>query len=168
MIKNSESERKLELVSLIDVVFLLLIFFIITTSVLSRKEGEDKIQAKLSVDIPNFSEDAGHTLIDAYLFIKDLPNEIFLVESSNLVQANSDGIESTEKYNIAGIHKKLNDLQPQRLVLCANPDILLRELSSVLDACKQYSQQIIFSMPRRGKTPQTIREGAPDDRTEVL
>lgn len=74
--KNHETRRKLKLIALIDLVFILLIFFIVTSLIVKLAEGE----SKLAVPTPKNEEGVAQVLIqiteDGYVWIDDTARNI--------------------------------------------------------------------------------------------
>jgi len=55
--RRKNSQRKLELVSLIDVIFLLLIFFMVTLNIIPAMTRPEPLEGSFSVDVPRASTD---------------------------------------------------------------------------------------------------------------
>jgi len=141
--KSSEAPRKMELVSLIDVVFLLLIFFIVTTSVLTKRLGEEKIEASETVVVPDAN--APCTVIDLWIRINQ-NNEFEIVDSftPGICDQHAQSIEPIT-VRMDRLRSHIRCTQSGKVVISAEDGVLMQRVVQIASMCKEKGNSIIFS-----------------------
>ncbi len=152
--RRRSGQRKLELISLIDVIFLLLIFFMVTLNIIPAMTRDEPIEASFDVPVPRSTEDKVDVIVQLQR-VPELGNRTrYLVFDKTLGQQEDDLLGSlrtlSDNGNFAGLaavlrnHRILDTpaelkLSKQQTVIIRCPDLAsYGDVLAVVDRCQQF------------------------------
>lgn len=139
-----ETPRKLELVSLIDVIFLLLIFFLVATTIYPTIYGVKTSEVLEGIETPD-STNVRPSREDAIVIIKATPLRYFLIDDCNASTVIGHGL-SRASVRFKALSQRLKGKHD--ITIRAGRNVPLGQIAKVYDICKMNnpSTHVVFSL----------------------